>query len=1019
MISFLLSKRRVILFIIIPLIIFGIYSLLDMQVKLYPNTRKPVIMVDIVHPSFTSEDFYDNYGELIEQKLNSISDVDTISSLYSSGKSEFDIEFDWEIDIEAAYIRVNQILDSIKGQLPEESEDYRVFYSRFFSSYLSIAITSTETDYKELYSIVYPVLSRALTGIEDADSVEIIDIEELKAEVILDETAVLTYGLNTDEIIQAIRSGYRNQSLGSFSQNNNSFSLRIDKGVDSIFEIGNILIQIKGNKKIFLKDIAEINVNYDLPRNLYRTNGKNSVQILAIPKPDGNLKNLSRDINNAINSVRGQLPADLEFVTLLDPAEFVDKSIQNVIISALIGGILAVLIIFLILGEFKNTIIIAFSIPITIILSFILMKLFNLTINLISLSGITLAVGMIVDASVVIMENIHRHKLENPGGDLKKIIVISVNEVTGAVFASTITSICVFLPLSFTSPLANAIMGELAKTIIFTLIVSMIVSITVIPVVFYYLYRGEKNSDTKKNRLTKLSTSLFQRLINLYSTVLRWILYRKKISLIMIVGSFIVLTALIIFVLPLIRKEIVADPRSDRVAFRFKNFNCTDKTELIRIMEPIEKAILEAFQGDIVSSNTNYFSENSGRILFKLKSSRLLDSTIERLNDMYPTNTEWRFDIMPWDPSKLPLPRTYDLTITVHGPERNQKIILMEKIIDLIEKEEIYRNVYSVPNTAKSNEIMLIPRYEVQKEFPAYNLTKLGSLIRFILNGSTVLKFNVGNDKIPVNLRYRENMINSIDDINNYNIFYDDKGIPLRHFFDFSERVSLSEMSLSDGNETFSVYANMKRDDPKYLRSGYEQRVQGIINANLQVPDGYSIVFEDTQKIINDSISSLLMALAVSILLIYVVLGIQFNSTRIPLIIIISIPLGLIGVLLSLFIFNSTISLNSLLGMILLAGIVVNNSIIIIDFYIAYKKRISDSIDLLVRVCELRFTPIIMTSTTTILGMLPLALALGDGTNIIQPLGIAVCGGLFLSTFLTLFIIPAILNLINIGKEDS
>ncbi len=1017
MIDFLLKRRRVILFILIPLILFGLYSLFKMPIKLYPNTRKPLIMVDIPHPSFTAEDFYDNYGELIEQKLNAVTDLDFVTSTYSSGKNEFDVEFNWGVDIEIARARVLQQMDSIKNQLPEESENFRVFFSRFFTSYVSIAVTSEKRDFKDIFGIVNPVFLRTMTKIEDAESIELIDIEDLTAEIRLDNRAVISNGLTSDEIIQAIRSGYRHQSLGSFDDGKNRYSLRINKGIDSIFEIENILISVKGNKKIFLKDIATVSVKYDLPRNLYRTNGKNTVLILAIPKQDGNLKNLSGDIKKAIKEAKKELPDDIEFTVLLDPAEFVDKSINNVLVSALTGGLLAIILIFFILGEFKNTLIIGLSIPLTIILSFILMNAFKLTINLISLSGITLAVGMIVDSSVVIMENLHRHRLENPSGDLRRVIIISVKEVANAVVASTVTSICVFLPLSFTAPLANAIMGELAKTIIFTLIFAMLISLTVIPVVYYYLYRKTKVSD-KPNKLTLFSTNIMRGIINIYSVILRAIIKKKSRSLALLTGSFAALIILFIFVLPLIRKEIIADPKSDRVSFRFRKFNCTDKMELLQSMEPIEKDILEKYKDIITTSNVNFFSNDSGRILFKLKSSKYMDYLIEKLNDEYQTNTDWRYDIFPWDPARLPLPRTYDLMISINGPDREQKTYIMEKIIDLINKEQLYRSVFAIPNTSRSNEVMLIPRYEIVKEFPSYQIARLGNIIKFLLNGSNVLNYNINNKKINVLLAYPDKFVTSMDDIKKFNLYYNDKSIPISHFFHFDNKSSLSEMHLVDGKESFGVYAYMKRDDPKYKRGEFENKIKKIIQEKLEIEQGYSYFFEDTQEVINDSISSLLVALLMSIILIFVVLGIQFNSARIPLIIIVSIPLGLIGVISSLFIFNSTISLNSLLGMILLAGIVVNNSIIIIDFYLSQKAHFTDKIDLIIHIGKLRFTPIIMTSLTTILGMLPLALAIGDGTNIIQPLGIAVCGGLFVSTFLTLFIIPAILSLIDIKVSD-
>ena len=381
------------------------------------------------------------------------------------------------------------------------------------------------------------------------------------------------------------------------------------------------------------------------------------------------------------------------------------------------------------------------------------------------------------------------------------------------------------------------------------------------------------------------------------------------------------------------------------------------------------------------------------------------------MKDAIQNDSEWEFNIAGWDPSSLPLPRTYGLHIQVSGKDNLEIVHIMEKISDVVKKANLYRGTSTSPSTRQSDEIMLLPRRNELEHFPEFSISKLASMIKILLNGTQVIKVSENNQTLYVYLEYPEEAGRSIEDIMKYQLPYENKAFPFSHFFDYEKRHGVSEIRSDNGVETFNIYAHMNRGTPDYKKGEFEAIIKQRIAEEIELPPGYSITFVDTQQVINEAVSSLFSTIIICVILIYMVLGIQFNSLRIPIIILTSIPLGLIGVVTFLFMANSTISLNSLLGTILLSGIVVNNAIIIIDFYIAYRDKYQTREDALVMVGRLRFTPILITTMTTLLGMLPIALALGDSTNIVQPLGIAVCGGLAVSTFLTLLLLPAILNL--------
>lgn len=1012
MLELLLQRHRIILLIALPIVGAGIFLFLKLPVNMYPNMRKPTIMVNIPHPNYTAEDFHFEFSQMIEERLNALEDLDHMESTYSTGRTRYKMEFSWNTDFDEVKNLVQMEMNHLKNSLPEECEDFSVYSHRSGNSYMTVAVYSPVLEQKKVYALVEPILRAKFSRVKDAQEITVENVEQLKAEIRLRPRDMLVYGLTPDTVATAIRNGYKNISIGTFRENTNIYNLRVKNGIDTVFDIENLLVAVKGNKKVLLKDLADVKVFYGYPNSIYTANGEPSVMVYASPKEDGNLKQMSEDLKKIIKEAQKELPDHIHFYPLIDPSEFIDNAIRNVVQSAIFGAILAVFAIILFLGEWRNTLIIVISIPMTMLISFILMYFFQVTINLISLSGMTLAVGMVIDSSIVIMENIHRHRQRNQEEDLKKVILLAVKEVRNAVFASTLTSICVFFPLSFTAPLSSAILGDIARTVVFALSASLVTGLFLTPVLAYYFYRNVNVETIQQGRLVRFSECLVGKMIQFYEAVLRTVLGSKVRCASVFAAAFLVLLFLVIFIAPKITREIIAVPKSNRISVRCANYKITDTQEFLEEMVCVEKKILDQLGERVVSRYTNIRGTNWANVIVVLPSSNYLDEAVDDLKDILQDDGEWEFHIAGWDPASLPLPNTYGLHIQVSGNDRNVILNLMERISDLIRKENLYRGTSTVPTTRKSDEILLYPRENELEKFPQFASVKLAGMIRTLLNGTQVIKINEKNNKLNIYLEYPEGEAFSIESIMKYQLPYQNKSIPLSHFFDYEVTTGISEIRNDNGTESFNVYAYMNRGEPDYKKGQFEKIIKQKIKEQIEIPEGYTVTFLDTQKVINEAVASLLTTVIISIILIYVILGIQFNSLRIPLIVLVSIPLGLIGVIFFLYIAKSTISLNSLLGTILLSGIVVNNAIIIIDFYLSYRRKLSSKVEALISVAKLRFTPILITTTTTLFGMLPIAFAIGDSTNIVQPLGIAVSGGLLVSTLFTLVVIPVILNLL-------
>ncbi len=1012
MLEFIFGRRRGILLLVVIIGVAGFVLLGELPTTLYPAMRKPRVQVSVSHPAYTASDFYESYGDILENALLGTADLEHLEARYRNGNTRYRLEFDWGFDGDEVQSRVESSLAPVRNSLPEEARDYRIAAWRSDNpGMLSIAVFSTEMEPTELYQLIEPVLRGPLSRVHDAENVTIINVEELRAEVTLDHDAMLRYGLTPADVAREVQAGYRPSSVGTFRNDSSQYGVRVEQGIDSIFEIDRIRVASFENTSVLLRDVADVSVRYDLPRQIFRADGARSVMIYAEPKDGGNIRRMSADVAEILEGAAPGFPEHVQYRFLVDPADFIDTALGNVIFAAVLGASLAMGVIILLLGEFKNILIIGLSIPLSMLLTFILMYVFEISLNLISLGGMTLSIGMIIDSSIVVMENIHRHRRSGGGRRVDRALILeSVREVRAAVVVSTLTSVIVFLPLPFTSPITAAILGDLARTVIFALGSALVVALTVIPLLAYYLFRGRMES--KKSVAARLSEALLGRMTGAYRASLSALLSSRLASITFILGSFGALLALLVFVLPQVPMEIISEPDSDKVVLFFSNSETEDGEELMEAIEPVEQELLERYAADLESLFVQIRSASSGSMILSLGTSARRVEVEEELAELYPDSAEWRFRVFPWDPAAMPLPFVWDFHLQIEGPDDLVSVQVIDDLAEIMRESRVYNRVATSPSPSQAQELILSPRHEVIDAFPGYSLSGLVGIGRTILAGSRAIEMTEGRDTVSVRLVYPDGAVASRNDFESILVPYEGRGVPLRHFFDVRQRTGPTEIVTEDGVQSFNIYGMLPRYASEELRAERQAQAIELIHDTLRLPEGYSYRILNPRVEVDNSINSLFVALAVSLLAVFLVLTLQFNSVRVPLVILLTVPLGFMGVILALFLFDSTLSLNSLLGTILLGGIVVNNAIIMLDFYYRNGTAFDTRREALVHAATLRFAPIIITMSTTILGMLPIALALGDGTNVIQPLGISVSGGLFVSTLFTLYMVPCVMNLI-------
>jgi HAE1 family hydrophobic/amphiphilic exporter-1 len=1051
-----LLKRRIatMIFVIIFFAV-GLVAISQVPISFYPRTSKPTVRISVSASGFSAEDLFDLYSSKLDSVAKQIDVAEKISAEFYNNRISYIFEFPWGYDLEEARNKVFAIAPRVEAIFPDDAAGS--FGSPTVSGgndgsagFMSVALYSSELSHQELYLEAREILtSRFIDQVRDADSINISPVQILRADITFDPSAMVGLGLNPTSVIDKVGNRFQNQAMGNFNHVGRANTLRYLADAESVFDIGSIVVATINRTDIRLTDIADVNVRYDLPWSIYRANGDQAVFIVATPIQDGNIRTMALDIKNVLTESLEQFSKPVSFEIFVDPAEFIDDAILNVISAALQGGILTILVTLLLLGIPKNSLIVISAIPVSTVYAFIFIRLFDVSINLISLSGLAISVGMAIDASIVIMENIHRHRMEslknNDGRTIFAILVQSIKEVRLSVIAGIFTSICVFLPLSFTAPLANAILGDLSFTVVFMLLSSLIVAYTLVPIIAYYLFRGDHGykapESAKKRRRPKaealnryfvafgkklelFSERLMAKLTAIYTQAMYKLLASMKMRLIFI-GATIVLFLLSIFViLRQIPSEIMPAPASNKIYIYASNssLNSENASDLLEAFEPVEEQILTIVGDKLVNRFFQTRGSANGSLLITIRSSRDTVALIDRLNDELSAE-DWSFSISQWDPASMPLPTTWDFQLRISGPDRLQLVFYMEQIADVILRSKLYNQVSTSPSTTTTNQMTMRAKGQVINE-TGISDSYLTNYARIYLSGST-LTLSEGDENITANFRYPR--VNTSDEVQNILIPYQGIGLPLSTFFDANFQEGISRIHLQQQQETWRVRARLAAD----LKAGNREinnranQVKKMIEEQIDFAPGYFITYENGRAEIDGALASLMGALGLSITFIFLVLAVQFNSYKIPLIIASAIPFAIIGSLFSLyigsmlpFIKSSTLSINSLLGMILLSGTAINNSILIVDFYLNY-EHISDKTEAIINASALRLAPILTSALTTILGMVPIALAIGDGSNVIQALGITVSGGLAVSTFFTLFMIPTILSLTARPKRES
>ncbi|MBK22747.1 MAG: hypothetical protein CME70_01975 [Halobacteriovorax sp.] len=1004
------------------LAITGIWAGTQLPISLYPNSSKPTIWASVSYGSMSSDEFLQKYGTRIEGAIEGIStgslEVEDLVSNYGTSSVSYNIDFGWGADPKEALREVQNLLNAQSGSWPREARDsLRVNFWSKSSGFIAISFFSEERSLDELYDLLEPLLVPKLAKVGDAEGASLWNPNRKEVRIELNPEAMAQLGLFPRNIEEVLRNGMAGYFGGSVVVGTGKLTIQMPRELEDIKTLENLLIPTQSGTIVHLSDIARIDLGPSSGHNrIFKTNGADSLILFANPRTGGNVKRMAEEILTIIEEVKPQLPGDVQYRNLVDPSEFIRQSVSNVIKEVFLAAGLAVLVLFLFIGSFKNTITAAIEIPLSMILAFIMMKVTGMNLNLISLGGLALSAGMNVDASVVVMENIFRH-FEKVKGPLNynqrlQVIIRAVKEVMGPVVASTIASLVVFAPLAFTSDLTNAILGDLAKAVVFSHGFSAFVALILVPTIRLHLMKGEKGVSPPKS---PINGSLIK-LENGYATALRAFIKSKIVKWIAVAtltGAFV---GLLFVVMPKLKKEIIGTPDTDWMILSINTSGNTNIRQMETTTSVEEARLLEKFGADISYTFVQIRGANNATVMARLINKEDMNKVWKSMEGEFQNTPTQYYWVGPWNPAELPLPDPPHMRLLVRGGSTEDRRLMAKDILDELREKEIFSRQWSDPGVSRGENIEVNARkelwpllYEQGARFSPYDVSDLA---RVATEGKSLGDINIDGDTFPVRLNFPEGTVSSMEDLMALPIRVGDKILPFKALNDVSLVQSKPRIYRENGRDIVVIMAKEKKGEEhkkdtslaaaKKLIADYDKKDLSHLGLTTK-PQAY---FEDADKDLNGALKQLTLAVLMSILLIFLTLLLQFGSFVHTMIVLVAVPLGIMGVLGSLFVFSSTLSLNSALGIILLNGIAVANSILLVDFI---KKLVAEGmvpLEAAVLAGKKRMRPILITSLTTILGMLPIAMGSGEGGKILQPLGIAVSGGLWISTLLTLFLVP-------------
>ena len=999
--------------IFVALIVIGLYSLVRLPVDLYPEIELPFVTVLTTYPGASASDIESNVTRPLEDALNSVSNLKELTSTSSDGLSVIFLNFEYGSNLDEAMNDIRSNLNFVTGLMPEGSEDPTII--KFNSSMMPIifyAITANES-YAGLEKILDEKIVNPLNRIEGVGNVALSGVPGRRIYVDIDPRKMEAYNLTIEQIGGVLRAENMNMPAGYLEMGQTDYPLRIQGEFPESDILMDIVVSNFNGNTVYLKDIAEVRDTIRESKLDTKINGAKGMGLFVQKQSGGNTVKVTREIEETLEELKKDLPPDIKVELLFSSASFIKDSINNLTETLMYAAIFVILVVLFFVGRWRATFIVILTIPVSLIVAFIYLFISDASINIISLVSLSIAIGMVVDDAIVVLENISRH-IER-GSRPREAAIYATNEVWLAVIVTTLTVVAVFFPLTFVEGLTGVLFKQLGLSVTVTIITSTIAALTLTPTLSALMlkYRPIR----KDAPFFTYDGSIRKGLDHFdifYEKTLRWALRHKTI---------VSITSIVVFVLSMGLFSVIDTeffPQADESAI-YATVELQTGTRVentIRTADMLDSLVNAKYpEIDLISTSTGYDDQGGFSSLFSAGGTHTIQYTYslvpieERTRSVWDISEEMRADFAMF-------PEIVDLQVTTSqnmgsfgGNAVDVEVYGYDITASNLVARELAEKIRNIPGTKdvsisrdKSKPELQIIFDQEKMSANGLNTAMAAAAVRNRIDGLVATRLRQSGDEYDVIVRFKKDARSTLTDIENIAVA-NTQGQAVR----LGEIARIKEYWAPPSIERKRKERVVRVSFTPFKRSltDIQIDVQKAINETPK-PAGIMVQISGAIEEQMEAFMDLALLLVVSLILVYLVMASQFESLKMPLIIMFSIPFAFSGVAIALFFTKTTLSVISGIGTVLLIGIVVKNAIVLVDFINLMRERGNELNKAILISGRSRLRPVLMTSVTTILAMLPLAISKGSGSELWKPMGIAVIGGLIFSTFVTLVLVPVV-----------
>ncbi|PKL87702.1 MAG: AcrB/AcrD/AcrF family protein [Ignavibacteriae bacterium HGW-Ignavibacteriae-2] len=1001
-------KRQITLIMFYAVVIsFSLFSFSQLKIDFFPDIQFPIAGVIVNYSGVGPEDIENLVTRPIEESVSSVKNIEKVNSQSFKGASIITLEFKYGTDMNQAEIDIRKNLDYIRDFLPDDAgEPYVFVFDPSMSPIIFLNLSSEYLGSAELRRLAEETIEPLLERVDGVASVQTQGGLQRQININLNPTSLASHNLSPDDVATAIQISSGLLPGGTIETREKSYNLRIFSEYRSIEQIENTVVTLKGLQPVYVKDVATVVDGFKENASEVRADFSEGVLVFIQKQSDANTVLTSRRVQEALPGIIERLPQGTKLTNIWDQSEFIMRSISNLSNTAIIAFILAFAVIYFFLRNLRGSIIMGISIPVSVIVTFAVLYASNLTLNIISMAGLALAIGMLVDNSIVVLENIYRHR--EMGDSRLEAADIGATEVGMAITASTLTTISVFVPVLFVPNITGQLFKDLVLTITFSLIVSLFVALTLVPMMSSNILKVEKQK--QNGFFSKFKNKAGQWVENLgvkYAVVLNWSLYHRKTVLL----SVTIMLAISLGLASFLGGEFL--PKTDQgfINFLMESPSGTpiEKTRLYAYK--IEDIVKKVVPPDALDALSIFYGEREGIGAFGTTSSTVetfirlkpkeqrtitqfeVQDSIRKYMDDIPGVTYFFQEGGSFTTEK-------DVEVKVIGFDVDGAKAIANQLKEKLEKVKGFVDLtFNVKETT--------PELQVHLNQDVLNDMKLSALmvasnISTAMQGKVISQYREKGDEYNIRIQLGKEFRSQKSSLENLIIpLYNGSLIHLKDVATIEEALSSPTIFRENQSRYVSVGFSLSGID---LSAAVEE-VNRIIS-ETPISSDYQIILGGTAEDQQEAFFYLGLAFIAAILLVYMIMAAQFESFVDPLIIMFTVPLSIIGVFFFLFITGTSISVMALVGIVMLVGIAVNNGIVLVDYMNQLRKKDMELFEAVKQASAARMRPVLMTATTTILGMVPLAVEFGSGSETWSPLARAVIGGLTATTVLTLIVIP-------------